>query len=373
MLHVLVAVLDPAADAQAVGVVRALRAAVPSLDVSRLGGLALAREQVRDIASAGSLDAGLQRTPIDAALLVGGGTLRQARLARHLRKHDVTVAALRDADDVQWTWGDRRLAAACDVVIASPIDDVAGLAEAGRPVRYVGHWLADEVTLPLAADRAEARRALGLTEEHPVVAVSAGAGPGALRALAAPLTAAIQSLQGAERLQVAIAVADDATAPAARRLFGRASGVTVHAATPRMVCTAADVTICGDGETTLLAALLGTPMLLVQRRTRQERFVRWVAPRLGGRVAMFSAWPNRVLAEAVVPELVDAACEPARIASAVTALVADAAEQARRLAEVRKAVRADRAWAATASMLLDMALGHQGASTDQPPTVKRSS
>jgi hypothetical protein len=135
VLHLLVAVLDPAADATAVGVVRALRAVMPSLDVSRLGGASLAGEDVPDITRAGPLEAALTRTPVDAALLVGGGRWQQARLGRRLRRQRVTVAAMPRTDGIQWPWAGGRLAATCDLVIASPVDDVDDLVAAGARVQ----------------------------------------------------------------------------------------------------------------------------------------------------------------------------------------------------------------------------------------------
>ncbi|BCS32870.1 lipid-A-disaccharide synthase [Luteitalea sp. TBR-22] len=374
MLHLLVAVLESDADGLAVGVVRALRTVAPSLDVSRLGGIALAREDTRDIAISGSLTSGLQRTPVDAALLVGGGRVGQARLGRRLRRHGVPVAILAGPARIQWPWPASRLAAACDLVIASPIDDVEDLLAAGATVHRVGHPMADDVTLPLAEDRAAARRTLGLGEDLPVVAVCAGAAGGDLPCLAPVLREALRHWQGSgERLQVAIAVSGAAQADPARRLLGGAPGVTVHAAPARTVVTAADVALCSDGETTLLAALLGTPLLLARRRTWTERAAQAVAPSLGGRVVPFEAWPNRVAGEFVVPELVDDDFRGARLAREVVALVEHAADQARRLADVRKAVRADRAWASIARLLVDLAVAGAPPATGQPPTVKRNS
>jgi lipid-A-disaccharide synthase len=254
------------------------------------------------------------------------------------------------------------------------VDDVDDLVAAGARVQRVSHPLADDVTLPLAADRAAARRELGLTEDHSVVAVCATAGAAPLRALVPLVRDAVRQVQAAgEPLQVAIGAADPTEAMALRRLFGAVPGEAMQVGAPRTSVTAADVVICGDGETTLLAALLGTPALLARRRPWRERLARMVAPRLGGRLVPFDAWANRVAADAVVPELLDEACQAPRVAEEIVSLLGHAADQARRLADVRAAVRAERAWASIARLLIDMAVDRAGAAPAQPPTVNRNS
>ena len=202
--------------------------------------------------------------------------------------------------------------------------------DAGVPVSYVGHPLADE--FPLVPDRAAMRERLGLRPDARVIAMLPGSRDSEVRNLAGIYIETAQIL--ASRHADAIFLVPLATRET-RRIFEQAlydAGaeelplrVLFGHATDAM--TAADVVLVASGTASLEAALLKRPMAICYRIGKWQY-------RLMKRMA-YLPWvglPNILCDESLVPELLQDAATPSALADALDGWLEDPAA-CERLAE----------------------------------------
>lgn len=203
---------------------------------------------------------------------------------------------------------------------------------AGVPVTFVGHPVADRV--PTARDPAILRREAGFDERSPIVALVPGSRRGEIRRLFPTMLRAARELQRRhEDLQFLVPIA-----PGVEEFR-----LTEHlgARTPRglrlqrggfpeilRICTAGVVT---SGTASLEAAAMGMPMVVVYRVNPMTALLGRALMRVE-RIAL----PNLLAGREVVPELLQGACRPRRIADAV----ADYLEDPRRRTRVRNELEA---------------------------------
>lgn len=190
------------------------------------------------------------------------------------------------------------------------------LAQHGIAATYVGHPLAD--VIPAQADRAGARRDLGLEERDTVLAVLPGSRASEIRYLAEVFFEAAARVQqarpGLKIVVPAVPALRAAIEAAARRagLEKGAGGLQVLEGRSHLALAACDLTLIASGTATLEAALFKRPMVIAYRMNaiswqimRRQALQPWVG------------LPNILLRQMAVPELLQHEATPERLARAV--------------------------------------------------------
>lgn len=185
----------------------------------------------------------------------------------------------------------------------------------GVPAEFVGHPLAD--SLPLVHDTEAARRQLGLELSAEYVALLPGSRGGEVNRIAAPLFAAaklirekrprtrfiIPAINAARRADIERHLTE---AGLEAQVFDNSLGAGVG----RLVMGAADAVVLASGTATLEAMLLKKPMVVAYRL----HWLTYLIVRMLAK-ARFISLPNLLADEALVPELVQHATTPERIAA----------------------------------------------------------
>lgn len=219
----------------------------------------------------------------------------------------------------------------------------------GVNATFVGHPLADAATtLP---ERTEARRALGLDPERPLLALFPGSRKQEIARHVVPFVETARALeQRIPGLQVVVSHAPTVTIAPATVPYPlvRAPSLTL--------LRAADAALCKSGTTTLEAAVAGCPLALAYRMGALDyaiarRLVR--IPDIG--------LVNIVAERRVAPEFVQDDFVPARVADALAPLLDAASPERARMLEELAAVRAKLgapgAAERVAGMVLELARG----------------
>jgi lipid-A-disaccharide synthase len=224
--------------------------------------------------------------------------------------------------------------------------------QAGVPVTYVGHPLAD--LLPAQPDRIGAREQLRLPREATIVTLLPGSRESELAQHAglfvrtARLIAArrpgvlflVPLVNRATRTLFETTLANDgAPGLEMQLLFGHS-----HEA-----LTAATVALVASGTATLEAALLGCPMVITYRVPALTYRIMWPQRRLP-----YIGLPNVLAGEFVVPELLQHDATPENLAQALLNLIADPLVQRRmeaRFAALRASLRRGAASAAARAIM----------------------
>ncbi len=194
--------------------------------------------------------------------------------------------------------------------------------QAGIPVTYVGHPLAD--VLPLAPDRGAARERLHIRDDATVIALLPGSRESEVRNLATNFIETARVLAGRHpHAGFLVPLATRET----RTLFEQALYDAGAGDLPLRILfghavdamTAADVVLVASGTASLEAALLKRPMVI------SYRIGQWQY-RLMKRMA-YLPWvglPNILCNEAVVPELLQDDATPEALADAIDRWLGDA-------------------------------------------------
>lgn len=215
-----------------------------------------------------------------------------------------------------WAWRPERVnkihAAADHVLCLFPFEP-ALLAQHGIAATYVGHPLAQ--VIPMEPDRAAARTRLGLSQEHPVLALLPGSRRAEVQYIAKPFMQAAALLkQTFPRLQVvlpAVPALHDRLIALSHEL-GVADWLKIVPGQSHDVLAACDCTLIASGTATLEAALFKRPMVVSYRmhpfsyRLMQRKQLQpWVG------------LPNILCSDFVVPELLQEQASPRALADAV--------------------------------------------------------
>jgi lipid-A-disaccharide synthase len=187
------------------------------------------------------------------------------------------------------------------------------LATHGIAATYVGHPLAH--VIPMQADRAAARQALGFSDNDDLVALLPGSRVSEVKHLAMCfLDAAVHMLSNKPHLQFILPAAPgmQATLEAAVLKRGLAGKVRVIAGQSHTALAACDVSLIASGTATLEAALFKRPMVIAYRMgalswqlMKRKRLQPWVG------------LPNILCKEFVVPEFLQEAATPQALADSV--------------------------------------------------------
>jgi lipid-A-disaccharide synthase len=214
-----------------------------------------------------------------------------------------------------WAWRGERIhkirQSVSHMLVVFPFEE-AIYRQAGIPVTYVGHPMADR--LPLEPDMAAARQALGIESPGPVIALLPGSRCGEVKRLAPlMLEAAKRILRSKPSAQFLIPAATEAV-EASLREQAAASGlpVTVLRGQSHAAMTAADVVVLASGTATLEAALLKKPMVITYR---VPAITAWIAR--GKLYLPYVGLPNILLGRFAVPELLQENATPEKLAHEV--------------------------------------------------------
>lgn len=249
-------------------------------------------------------------------------------------------------------WRIRRVARAAGRLLALFPFEPEVYRDAGVPVTYVGHPLAD--LLPLAPDRAAARRELRLPHERRIVALLPGSRRSELQYMGGLFVrTARRLLQDLPQLHFVVPTATRATrelfADALARYGGAELPLTVLFGHAHEALSAADVALVASGTATLEAALCKTPLVIVYRQSpltwalmRRMLYVPWIG------------LPNLLAGERIVPEFLQSEANPSRLAEALATLLFDAQAQRRqveRFRAIHQSLRQNAAEKAAAAVL----------------------
>jgi lipid-A-disaccharide synthase len=216
--------------------------------------------------------------------------------------------------------------------------------QAGVPVTFVGHPLAD--ILPAHPDRERARERLRLPPNAAIIALLPGSRDSELEQMADLYVATARMIaqrypkmqflvplvNRTTRDRFAAALANcDRERPNVHLLFGHAHDALM----------AANVALVASGTATLEAALLGCPMVITYRVPPMTWRIMWPKRRLP-----YVGLPNVLAGEFIVPELLQDDATPENLCQALLNLLADAGTCERlsaRFAAMRETLRADSA------------------------------
>lgn len=220
-----------------------------------------------------------------------------------------------------WAWRPERIhrikLAVSHMLVVFPFEEKI-YQDAGIPVTYVGHPLAD--VIPLVPDGAAARATLALAA-GPVVALLPGSRLSEVRRHAQlMLDAAALILQQHPDAQFVLPAASDATAQLIRRVAqGRPLPLHILKGQSHTALAACDVALVASGTATLEAALFKKPMVITYRvpaltayLMRKKALLPWIG------------LPNILARDFVVPERVQEAATPEHLAADALAWLVDA-------------------------------------------------
>lgn len=215
-----------------------------------------------------------------------------------------------------WAWRPERvekIKRSVDHVLCIFPFEPALLAQYSIAATYVGHPLAN--VIPMQADKAAARTALGLAPNDRVVAVLPGSRESEISHLAFRFfqaVALVNKAQQAIKFIVPAVPSLKVKIEAAARAAGVSAAVQVLTGQSHTALAACDVTLIASGTATLEAALFKRPMVIAYRMgalswqiMRRKQLQPWVG------------LPNILCQDFVVPELLQDAATPQALANEV--------------------------------------------------------
>ncbi len=234
-----------------------------------------------------------------------------------------------------WAWRAKRLEkihqSADHVLCIFPFEP-ALLTQHGIAATYVGHPLAN--VIPMAPDRAAARRALGLQEQDQVVAILPGSRKSEVSHLAFRFfqaAALVQKMHPAIKFIVPSVSLVSAQVEQAARASGFSGHLQMVQGQSHTVLAACDVTLIASGTATLEAALFKRPMVIAYHMSwlswqimRRKRLQPWVG------------LPNILCRDFVVPELIQDAATPRALADAVLSWLDSSADGSAKTAALQR-------------------------------------
>jgi lipid-A-disaccharide synthase len=215
-----------------------------------------------------------------------------------------------------WAWrADRveKIRRSVDHVLCIFPFEPALLAQHGIAATYVGHPLAS--VIPLQADKAGARQALGLQSDDLVLALLPGSRGSEIQYLACRFfqaAALVKRAHPAIKIVVPAVPALRAQVERAAQSAGMLGHVQIVSGQSHSVLAACDVTLIASGTATLEAALYKRPMVIAYNMNwlswqimRRKKLQPWVG------------LPNILCRDFVVPELLQDAATPQALAAGV--------------------------------------------------------
>lgn len=341
---------EESGDALGAALMRALREARPDVRFSGLGGHGMAEQGIESpfdihelsIIGFGAIPRALPRilrrirqtadaviaARPDALVIIDSPDFTH-RVARRVRKAAPGIPILNYAPPSVWAWRPWRAKAmrtyVDEVLAILPFEPQAYIRLGGPPCTYVGHPLAERVTV-LRPNAEEARRRLA---DPPVVLVLPGSRGSEIKRLTPIFGEAIAR-------SAATAGPFDLVLPTLPRLAERVRAATADwQVTPRIVVDAAEkdaafrtarAALAASGTVTLELALAGVPQVAAYRVPLWEGWL-FQAIALVDTVIL----ANLVLNEKLVPEYVQTDCRADQIAAGLVPLLSDTPERRRQI------------------------------------------
>jgi lipid-A-disaccharide synthase len=269
----------------------------------------------------------LRRHPPDGVVLIdymGGNVNLGLRLRRHYPHVPITYYIAPQ----EWAFrlgegGTTRLIGFSDQILAIFPEEARFYGARGARVTWVGHPLLD--TLGVPPSRAEARAALGIGAETPVLLLLPASRRQELRYLLPAMAAAAAELQRRRPDLEVLVPAGQAgfeeplrRAMAAAGVRARVLGAAEADGLRPALCAAADAALTKSGTANLELALRGVPQVTGYRVSRPTA---WVAKHLLRFHVPHISPVNLVLGERLVPELLQDELTPEAIVAAVEPLL----------------------------------------------------
>lgn len=229
-----------------------------------------------------------------------------------------------------WAWRGGRIKkiirAVSHMLVVFPFEEEI-YRQAGVPVTYVGHPLAE--LIPLAPDVAGARRALGMPEDANVVTIMPGSRMSELKYNTAAFIGAARLLKQRDRsLRFVAPMAGERQRQYFLELVAQAGlrdvEVQLLDGQSHTAIAAADAVLVASGTASLEVALFKKPMVIAYRMMELE----WQILRHFG----YQPWiglPNILAREFLVPELLQNAANPEALAEAMWKQLSDAPHRLR--------------------------------------------
>lgn len=227
-----------------------------------------------------------------------------------------------------WAWRESRAAkigASADRVLCLFPMEPPIYAKHGVDAVFVGHPMADAI--PLTPDRDEARRALHVRADGPVLAVLPGSRIGEIdRMWPVFQQAAVQVAERHPKLEVLVPEANEACKARILEHFKDKGGAVDIRFFPgqlaQQVMIASDAVLLASGTAALEAMLCKRPMVIGHRIAPSTyRIVK----AFGLLKSRFVSLPNVLAGEALVPELLQEDCTPDKLVGAVNHWLDDGA------------------------------------------------
>lgn len=228
-----------------------------------------------------------------------------------------------------WAWRQKRIftiAKSVNLMLTLFPFEARFYEEHGVPVAFVGHPLADRITM--IPDTAGARQSLGLLQDAPVLAILPGSRGGEVERLGTLFLEAARWIQGKRPdLQLVIPCVNREREKQVRALVEALDvklAVTIVRGRSRDVMASSDVVLLASGTATLEAMLLKKPMVVGYRLSR-------VSYALVSRLVKvpYVALPNLLAKEQLVPELLQDDASPESLGEAVLERLENESERAR--------------------------------------------
>lgn len=353
---------EPSGDRLGAGLMQALRADAPELDIVGIGGQemrAAGLEPLFDIAdlSVMGVTEVLPRLPTilrrlrdatqdvleqrPSALVTIDAPSFGLRVAQRVRKADPSVRTVHYVAPSVWAWRPgraRHMAGFVDQVLALLPFEPPYMDAAGMDCDFVGHPVADRPPLR-AEDIAAFRTSRGIAAETPLLLLAPGSRRGEVRRLMGPFGAAAQSLKGlVPDLEAVIPIAETVSEPVTH--WAENLPLKTHMLRPDagealkgLGFGAADAGLVASGTVTLELAAAATPHVSAYRAS-------WLTAAIVRRLVKVDTahLVNLVLGEKLVPERIQENCTPDQLTHAVLPLLRDGPERRAQLAGFERAL-----------------------------------
>ncbi len=238
-----------------------------------------------------------------------------------------------------WAWRQKRvlkIREACDLMLTLFPFEARFYDEHQVPVRFVGHPLAD--TIPLCADRAAAREALGLPQQGMIVALMPGSRGGEVSRLGELFLGAAERLRA---MRPGIRFVMPCASPERRlqleqMLVARDLPLTLLDGRSHEALAACNAVLIASGTATLEALLFKRPMVVAYSVAPMTyRILRRLVK------SPYVALPNLLAQRLLVPELLQDAATPEALAQALSPLLDDGEVQTEGFDSIHRTLRCD--------------------------------
>ncbi|MEW9047441.1 lipid-A-disaccharide synthase [Stutzerimonas stutzeri] len=238
-----------------------------------------------------------------------------------------------------WAWRQKRvlkIREACDLMLTLFPFEAKFYDDHQVPVRFVGHPLAD--TIPLCADRAAARLALGLPEQGTIVALMPGSRGGEVARLGELFLSAAERLRA---MRPGIRFVMPCASPERRLqlehlLATRDLPLTLLDGRSHEALAACNAVLIASGTATLEALLFKRPMVVAYSVAPMTyRILRRLVK------SPYVALPNLLAQRLLVPELLQDAATPEALAQALSPLLDDGEVQTEGFDSIHRTLRCD--------------------------------